>query len=342
MQIGKTWKPRYATPQLLPKVESEKLRSTLLARGLVSTTLLAALLGCGDQGRVEPFLMLEELGAVVLPDSMTVLALMPVTGRGLFVVSQERPVLRLGPADSIVELPVRVGRQFMALRRGNCNRCVVLLARAGDDLVEVDAHSSRITNGWRWPRHKWLSAAWDGARWVALASGFKDTTYLVSLEKHSGVRVLSSQVHARPPFVASDSSWTPAVRVTASGDRLLVASIEAPYRTYVILHDGRALLSLTPPQDKSAVTSRPTGASIVTLATYWLNAGYLQVLGDLRSDYRELHLFDSTGRWIRSRHMEAPWGPAYLDIAQSQLLVVRGTGPHEAVYYRWKWVEATF
>jgi hypothetical protein len=95
--------------------------------------------------------------------------------------------------------------------------------------------------------------------------------------------------------------------------------------------------------DKAAISAILAGVES-ELRAYWLttsvvetDAGWLQVISDLRSDARIMITFDTAGNVMRHRVVHAPFGFIASRPLQRRLLAARTIRETELVVYHWRW-----
>ena len=146
-----------------------------------------------------------------------------------------------------------------------------------------------------------------------------------------------SQLRFPPRFparfgVPTDYSWS-----TDVDGQVLLAEAEFPFRTFRTNDDKGVELLIDPLQRAAAGERARLIDGWKSLRVMALDAGYLQVLADPRSDQRRFVLADSKGRVIRVTPLDVAIG--MLDVNRERRLIValRNIGVRELVYYRWPW-----
>lgn len=146
---------------------------------------------------------------------------------------------------------------------------------------------------------------------------------------------------ARADSVCLSRSHFPDADVALSGadGRLVVSRLAAPF-TFVVIQDGRIVLTTRPPASVldrlAAETGRYAGAPAGVLP---LGDGYLQGIVDRRSPRRSWNLYDREGAFVRERAFEAALTPLRASPDDAELLVVRRGRALAVVGYRYRWSE---
>jgi len=134
-------------------------------------------------------------------------------------------------------------------------------------------------------------------------------------------------------LAASQRSEAPVYLRPARGGILMARAVD-PYDVYHISDAGVVIRQLVP--------APPAGVGDwLALPALQVDGAYLQVLADRQSDRRELILWDSTGKAMNRRRIDAPIGFLDADPATRQVIASRdGVGGREIVVYHYNWVEA--
>lgn len=120
-----------------------------------------------------------------------------------------------------------------------------------------------------------------------------------------------------------------------AGANVIVTSPEPPFRTVVVSPEGGLLRRF------ESIAASHFGADSgerqqwVAVATVQIADVYVQTLADLRSDRRELLVFDKDGRFVRRSTIHVPIGLGSTEAEGNFLLGVRRIPMQEVVLYRW-------
>lgn len=124
------------------------------------------------------------------------------------------------------------------------------------------------------------------------------------------------------------------IAVTPHG--LILTLSWPPFESFVLDLAGSRLTTLRPQFTAYRIDTTHSASAIVALPALALDRGFVQTFADLRSDRRDLVLFDENGNEVRRTSVDAPIG--FVARAPSNVLVaVRQAGVTEVVLYRWTW-----
>lgn len=167
----------------------------------------------------------------------------------------------------------------------------------------------------------WYIGGRDGSRFYEV----------VRLVKRQAIRMWSSAY--------ASGSVTP-YTLSCIGEHIAVTDVAAPFATMTIATspDGNAVLRSPRPDSTDFGTALfPTW---ISSPVFPLGRWSLQVLAELRGDRRLFVLYDSNGRELRRRGLEAPLGLLATSENSPHILATRRARGTEVILYRWRWAES--
>lgn len=139
-----------------------------------------------------------------------------------------------------------------------------------------------------------------------------------------------------------DSTFQLTGHFTISGDLRLVSLAWPPFVTAVLDSEGQLVRMLKPRHRAYTIDSTSLRTSaMVALPAIALDVGFLQTLADLRSDHREIILYDKKGREVRRTSLESPFAYVARAAGAPLLVAVRRSEVVELVLYEWAWIPVT-
>jgi hypothetical protein len=212
--------------------------------------------------------------------------------------------------DSVIEVIDSVSRRV--IQAGTNGRCVELAGRIPDGSVAA-AH---VPTGWYVASIDTIGEGTlsyrrtdEPAKWISVVDGDSPT--------------------GRALHLATSA-------MAAVGNRILISSLRSPFDWALYDSTGRVLAR----SDRALAIRLSQGDEIgwtLGLGVHALDSGFVEVLGDLRSDERKLALFDASGRFLRIASVPAPLGILHTLPVTRRLVVLRRLNTPELVIYSWRW-----
>jgi hypothetical protein len=232
-----------------------------------------------------------------------------------------------GESVAVVRLPTRgvvLGVRFLDRSE---SRFEALVADSSTlELISVDSarHAARS----RESRVTFVAsgAVWTAGSWIASGG---NTIHIV---EQAGERSL----RARRMEPTGAFSGDALLSVT---DGVVLRTLAQPPFTIESVGPDTSVIRMQPlPSAVASLVAETDGAAVepymISLPGLRLSNGYLQVLSDLRSDMRVIVTYDTDGRVVRSRRIDAPIGFVLSTPHVNRLVAVRAIGAPEIVLYR--------
>lgn len=192
-------------------------------------------------------------------------------------------------------------------------------------LSRILPDSSRISR-WILPLKPEVACACQG-RWYIGGrdqNGFFRVYRLLSAERYLLVGSATHAAVAVTPYFLS-----------CLGSDITVTEVLPPFETRALSPES-ALPAVRPDLDSTGFGT--VGAPAwVSSPLFTLRRQFLQVLSELRSDRRLLILYDETGRELRRRALDAPFGILATNDSLQVLLGTRRLKQTEVIIYSWRW-----
>ena len=122
--------------------------------------------------------------------------------------------------------------------------------------------------------------------------------------------------------------------ITPSFRGILLSAMRFPFGWSHVSDSGSRAEYKTPLETSDFATPLPL---LVALGTFALDAGFLRVVADPRSDRRVLIRFDNAGGFVKRSILEAPWGIVATSEKTQMLLALQDVDQPELLLYRWRW-----
>jgi len=181
------------------------------------------------------------------------------------------------------------------------------------------------------------SAARTNVGWVTAGQDMAGNLVVAREAGVRGPQILKYLAFADYASTLPDTFARLAADLVAWQDKAIASLWWPPFESYIVGEAKGSTMRLRPrPSARSSDTDSSNSLLIARMALP-IEHGFLQVLVDLKSDWRELVLFDDKGAELRRASINVAMGYVASAPERRELLAVRRGNQVEAVVYQWRW-----